>query len=197
MVLLVDMDEVFSDFVGGACKVHGVDPEFVKRYRVTFKTWEIVTAIESYKNRGSDNKVVFTQKDFWAKILVYEYMFWKTLNPLPWAYELRAYLDGLDCEWYLVSSPFNSEDCHRGKIQWIHRFFGKRFDRFILTPYKHLLAKEGAVLIDDSPINCEKFQNNGGLSYLYGSSPLASFEAAQDPVGSLQQFIVSINRKTP
>lgn len=194
MILYVDMDEVFSDFIGGACHLHKVDKQKVHNHCREIKTWSISSAIEGQLKIKRTLKYtdVFTETDLWSPILANEFEFWSRLEPTPWANTLLSFLELCPYEWYLVSSPFNSEQCHQGKIRWIHRFFGPKFDRFLLTPYKHLLSQPGTLLIDDSPTNCEKFRANGGLSYLFGSSPLASVEANKDPVKDLVAGIFNL-----
>ncbi len=38
---------------------------------------------------------------------------------------------------------------------------------YVIGPHKHLLAKSGGILIDDSDTNCQKFRLSGGTPILF------------------------------
>jgi 5'(3')-deoxyribonucleotidase len=181
MIFYMDLDEVFSDFVGAICRIHHLDKLAVISYARENKQWSITPALTHLLCRE------ITEKEMWAPVLENELEFWLSLRPLPWALQLLDYLDKSGLEWYLVSAPYNSTACHEGKIKWIHAFFGEHFDRFILTPYKFLLAKPNTMLIDDSPKNIEQFRINGGQAHLFGNSTVASAEAFWDPMKDLEK----------
>jgi hypothetical protein len=51
-------------------------------------------------------------------------------------------------------------------MRFLHRHFGVKFNKFILTSCKEHLAS-GSVLVDDSDKNIEKWENNGGVGILF------------------------------
>lgn len=201
--LYVDMDEVICDFVGGACRIHGVNHlrNEVDNFRIENKTWCMVEAVGRLKTpRNSD----FGVKDFWRPILNAGESFWANLDPTPWANHLITKLNSSKYakRWYILSSPINHHDCHSGKIKWLRRFFGPEFNRFILTPHKELFSRPGAILIDDNHHNLEKFSESvdmggesytvGGIGYLFGSSPMAHPEDRKNPVEAFEKFLERI-----
>ncbi len=82
--------------------------------------------------------------------------------------------------WSMLSIPFRSDNGHivvctspskdpgsaAGKIRWMERHISKGFRAFIVTPVKHMLARPGAVLVDDSDEKVNKFREHGGQAIL-------------------------------
>jgi len=61
--------------------------------------------------------------------------------------------------------------------------FGDGFQDYILTREKHLLARKGAVLIDDSDANVDAFNRGGGRGILFPQVWNSKYRlAGQDPV---------------
>lgn len=156
MRILLDLDEVLADFVGGAAKVWGTTKEELEKVWV-LGTWHMDPALATVLGKT----VAEMEDEFWGPIDGHP-EFWSELEPLPWSGELIDLVSSLTDDWFIVSSPRNLECCRLGKERWIKRVFGKAFDRFHLTPYKHTLAMRDTVLIDDSDDNVKVFRANFG-----------------------------------
>jgi 5'(3')-deoxyribonucleotidase len=150
IILYVDLDEVFADFIGDACKLFGCTRDEVEANR-GYSEWSILDALSKTTGKTID------QETFWQKIRLYGPEFWELLDPLPWAIELYSYLESTRLPWHIVTTPGPFEESETGKRRWIKQFFGPEFDRYHMTPHKHLFSRPGAVLIDDSWSNIKKF----------------------------------------
>ena len=145
--IFCDLDGVLADFIGGACKLHGIN---LDPYPVG--VWDFVAHI------GMDPKV------FWAPL---GYNFWGSLDPTPEFDQLTGRLAELDAEVYLLSSPCDTHGCRDGKQDWVADHWPAMKDRLILTRAKEALAGPGRVLIDDSDYNCKAWLANGGQTVLF------------------------------
>jgi 5'(3')-deoxyribonucleotidase len=148
-IIYVDMDEVFSDFTGGACAAFGVSREELEAHRG--ESWSIVQAL------GKASGKELTQEKFWKVIHLRGIEFWESLEVLPWADELFELLQETNLEWHIVSTPWGNEESEVGKRRWLKRYFGHGFDRYHFTKRKYLLSYPGTVLIDDAEHNTKKF----------------------------------------
>jgi len=160
--ILLDMDEVLVDFIGGACEVFGVPRQELEDNRPN-NQWEIVSVLSECLQSK------LTLDGFWEEIHEYGQDFWIDLKPLPWAEELLSLVRETTNNWYIVSAPSRCHSSHVGKIKWLKSYFGKEFDKFILTPHKHLFAKRKTLLIDDRESNVTKFMQHGGDALLFAS----------------------------
>jgi hypothetical protein len=78
-----------------------------------------------------------------------------------------------------------------GKVHWLQQFFDPRFRRYMLGSHKHLMAKPGVVLIDDSDAKCEKFIEAGGGAILFPQPWNSNYDQidARKPYGSRLAFV--------
>lgn len=168
--IFLDMDEVLVDFVGGACRRWGVTVEAV-RSNWPVGEWDIVPPLSKVVNavpRGQrPDWSALTEAEFWRHIHDRGPDFWCNLEPHPWLEDLLTAVRAVTPDWYIVSSPSRCPSSHAGKATWLKRYFGPLFDRFLLTPHKHLLAGPGAVLIDDREETVERFVAHGGRGILF------------------------------
>lgn len=174
MKILLDMDEVLVDFIGGACKVHGIT---LAQLRTNWEPgeWSIVTPMGKFL--GWDNRPNDVQREmywtdlFWKPIHEAGSEFWRNLEPLPnWmdVWELCAKTVGRG-NLYIVSAPSKETCSYTGKVEWIKEHLSRSFDRFFLTPHKGLLAAPDRLLVDDRASNIRMFQSNGGMGVLFPS----------------------------
>lgn len=162
MRLFIDIDEVLADFVGGACKAHGVPLELMRAHQVP-GTWDISKALRHAKNVPAHK---WDMDAFWQPMRTTE--FWQSLNWTEHGKQLLEYIKPrFGNNWWLLSAPNHCHTSYNGKVAWIKAEFGATFDRFILTPHKELLAQPGTILIDDRPANLDKWTKAGGTSILY------------------------------
>ena len=184
LVILVDADEVLFDFVAGAARVHGVEPESLNAYR-TPGIWSISDPLgELVLGRP------FTQEEFWAPINEAKETFWENLEPLPWFKELIEFVEEHSREWHIVSAPSRCPTSYNGKVRAFKKVFGKDFDRFILTPHKHLFAKPETILIDDRLENVERFNRAGGYGFVFPTIGNSLHEYRDVPLDQLRLSFV-------
>lgn len=197
MKIFVDLDEVFSDFRGSACRVHGVDPKECDNILVDLAQWDIIYALRVLKNNQ-----LFNHEDFWRPIHAEGVSFWENLDPLPWANDLRQFLDDTGYPWYILTAPCRGHEVYEGKLKWMWKFFGEDFRNFIITPHKYLFAGPDRLLVDDSETNIERWVEHpdswpgkltlsGGIGHLFATNPcVAEDHARQQP---FEHFVSSFN----
>ena len=167
MVILLDMDELLSDFIGGVCRLFGVTRTELEQYR-RLGDWSIVKPLCRVLLERNPAGEPLTTNDMWTQIDYEGQGFWRHLKPLPTKKPLLHLAASVGDEWYVVSSPSNHHGCHVGKIEWFKYFVDNNFNsRLILTPNKHLLANKNTVLIDDRYKNIKRFEQAGGKGILF------------------------------
>lgn len=181
-MVLLDLDDVLVDFTSAACAVHGIDPAILDLRR-TPGIWSWTE--ESWPNLSA--------AQFWQPINAAGSRFWYSLKPLPWLADLFALADSITetlNEWHIVTSPSWDESCYSGKVAWLKTTFGKSFDRFHLTSYKEMFAKEGTLLIDDREENCEAFTAAGGQAVVFPTLGNKFHAHRADPVAYLKSLLL-------
>lgn len=179
--ILLDMDEVICDFTGGACDVMGVHRGDLELARKS-NEWSIEPAFSRILNRS------VTSREMWSAINLYGDHFWAELLPLPWMKDVVNLVSRYSDNWHIVTSPSLSASSYNGKVRWLKRMFGARFDRFVITPHKELFAKAG-ILIDDRPENIRKFQAMGGQAILFPAFGNSLRQYAMNPVPKLETLL--------
>jgi hypothetical protein len=159
--ILLDLDGVIVDFVGGVCKWFGVKNPYIAGSnppRGDLRAWDIVSLLgfDSYK--------------FWNGL---NYDFWAHLPQTKESHEivqLAIAFVGADSVCFL-SSPCRTPGCSDGKIQWVTKHFPSI--PLILSvsipgkaPPKEMLAGPDAILVDDYTLNVRKFIEYGGAGFL-------------------------------
>ncbi len=135
-VIYLDMDQVLADFEHGAYRVHNTTHEEVVKQGRKPGDW----SLEPWLG-GSQNK-------FWEPIHKAGKKFWLGLPPLPWIRQLISLVRYYSMEWYVLTSPSICHTSYVGKLMW-GSLYDIPTDKIIITKHKHLLAKPGALLIDD------------------------------------------------
>lgn len=154
VTILLDMDEVLVDFVSAAIALHGQDRETVYARWKPGK-WSMTEPLQ------------LTPDQFWEPIHRAGADFWVNLEPKPWIEELIKIVEQYTRNWHVVTSPSRCPTCYDGKVRWLKNYFGPGFDRFAITPHKHLFAKPNTILIDDRGENCRKFEAYGGDAIIF------------------------------
>ncbi len=168
--ILLDMDGVLTDFVGGALRIHGW----------TREAFEHVWPLQSYDLAGP---MGLTEEAFWRPISAMNEVFWMGLQPLPWARELMELIRSVTDDWYIVSRPSQDPSCYSGKAFWLKRFFqDQSFDRFVLTPHKHIFVGPNVLLIDDLEENINNFVAVGGDGLVFPSRHNCLHRFANNPM---------------
>lgn len=149
LTILLDMDGVLADFVGGICRLRGEEVR-----------WPDHNRLPEFFGYGSSTEM-------WSYIDTEGDTFWRQLEILPWARQLVDV-----CQQHgrvmICTSPSANPACAAGKMQWLQNFFSDRFFReFVITPRKWVCAGPRTVLIDDHPRHCQEFQQAGGHAFLW------------------------------
>lgn len=153
MRVILDLDCVLCDFIGGVCRLRGVPAEDVMRLWVPGE-YPMDPALSGALGRRS----VMTAEEFWRPIQAAGADFWSGLEPLPWARELADLVRSLTDDWLVVTSPSRCETSYLGKLRWCRAFFGNpHFDRLAMHRYKYVYAQPGVCLVDDYDDNCRAF----------------------------------------
>lgn len=143
----LDMDGVLSDFIGGACAVHGRN-DFVE-YDI-WKYWGM------------------SEERFWEPLCNRE--FWAGLERTLEADDIiAAAVRNYDTsEIYILTMPsrFSPEESAAGKLLWIKKHYPFLADQYILTRDKALLAGPRTLLVDDNDDNIRIFEEAGGRTFL-------------------------------
>ena len=174
--MILDMDEVMVDFVGGALRAHGWTR---KRLYAAWPPgeWDMAAPMG------------LTLEEFWAPLTAAGENFWTGLEPHPWLPRLLALVEGLTKDWYIVSSPSQCSSCHAGKARWLKTRFGPHFDRFAITPHKHLFANPDTLLIDDRDETVRRFTDYGGVGLVFPARHNRLHRLADDPVRYLETVL--------
>lgn len=146
MKYLLDMDGVIADFVGGASVVFDVD-------------------LSQMDNWHIEKFMGLSEAEFWMIVNAQGPEFWENLPEYAWTDDLVRLLG--ENSFVISTAPSRSPDSAYGKIKWLHRKFGPKFNRYMLGRQKELMAKSGLVLIDDKEANVEKFRQAGGQAVLF------------------------------
>lgn len=146
--VLLDLDGVLVDFVGGICRAHGRDgytPQCWDFYR---SEWEMADA------------------EFWKPTM--QPAFWSQLD---WTPDGRRIFNRCvqAVGWhsvYLLTSG-RSAAAAAGKTTWVEREVGRDWlDRLLIGHCKHLCAHSSHILVDDYDRNVKAFRAAGGRSVL-------------------------------
>lgn len=144
--VLLDMDGVVVDFIGGAFAWHGrTVPD-----EVPWKIWECMG---------------LTEEEFWEPL---GFEFWSSLKPTSDGMELVAELERLAGTENIavLSSPCLTRGCADGKLAWLESHLPQFSRRYLLGPAKQFAAGPGKVLVDDYWHNIEGFRKAGGEAVL-------------------------------
>lgn len=149
--ILLDMDGVLADFF---------TPALARCNNASLTTISATEYVES--GFGFDMAKVFciTPKKFWQAI---DWdAFWSNLVPFRHAGQLIDALYETGLPVYISSSPSQGRDCVPDKIEWLRRYLSVPMTACMFGSAKHLMARPGALLIDDYAKNCDAFIEAGG-----------------------------------
>lgn len=160
-LIFLDMDEVLVDFVGGACRLFGIDYRKIENR----SEWDIVPYLSrELQKLGGEG---LTDNGFWDRIDEAGEDFWLGLEELPWFGDVLELCGQSVDRVIIVTTPSVHVSSYAGKVKWLQRRFGRDFREFRLFWNKELLAKSDRLLIDDNPDNCLEFKRAGGESVVF------------------------------
>ncbi|MGD9726515.1 MAG: hypothetical protein AB7L09_00585 [Nitrospira sp.] len=154
--VLLDLDGVLVDFLGGACRLHNKpyngyphDPAT----QIEQRPWDIEPLFE------------MTAPQVWDPM---GREFWANLEPLPHCHEYveilsRKFGEENIC---ILTSPIRTDGCIDGKMDWIRRHLPQFSRRFLVGPAKQFCASPRHVLVDDHAKNIEAFRDAGGHVFM-------------------------------
>ena len=150
--VLLDMDGVLVNFVGGICKALGKENPFDNRHNLG--KWDLA-AIWG-----------ISEEEFWEACS--SHLFWTHLD---WMLDgrmiLRAAEDAVGAEnVYILTTPAPDPESAYGKLRWMERELPEYRPRLLMGACKHLCAVPGQILVDDADHNVKAFQEAGGQAIL-------------------------------
>ena len=156
--IFVDLDEVLGDWLTPALSIWGYDPSklFAAWDKLSPRPWDVFQVIDMHPSEA------------WKAIEIAGASFWANLPLLPHAKQLIKTCEAIG-ETTILTSPSLHSSSYAGKVQWLGRHFGRGFarGRALIGASKHVVARPGAVLIDDSPANCKAWEAEGGRAILF------------------------------
>lgn len=155
--VLLDMDGVLVDFLGGACRLHNKTYEGLPHdpdNQPEQKPWDIEPLFE------------MTPPELWDPM---GREFWANLDPLPHAFEVvdiltKRFGEENIC---LLTSPVRTDGCIDGKMDWIRKHLPQFKRQFLVGPAKQFAASAQHVLVDDHAKNIEAFKDAGGHVFMF------------------------------
>jgi 5'(3')-deoxyribonucleotidase len=157
--IYVDMDGVLANFMHGALSLFGKESLLEKG------AWpEAITDVTK--------AIGISGEEFWAEVLHHGVGFWENLGRYGWT---KPFIKDLEKasggEVYILSSPGHgllAGQAIHGKMIWLCKHLPKYgYEHFIFTREKYLLARPGAILIDDFSEAVDKFGEAGGYGILF------------------------------
>lgn len=146
-IILLDMDGVIANFMGGVSEVFGIN-------------------VENYHSWNVNEFLGISEKKFWNEIHRQPF-FWMNLEKYEWADYLVQLCEKKADEVYICTSPAMDGKCYSEKYEWICDNYPQFKNKIILTNNKQLLANDKTILIDDSSKNCKQFYQNDGKYIMF------------------------------
>lgn len=200
--VLLDLDCVLADFVGGVADVWGLSREELLA-EWTPGEYPMNSAVGRAAGKkgwttGIESESV-QEWMFWERIERCP-GFWSGLNRLPWMVSLVTIVREMTDDWWVVTAPSRCPRCIPEKREWCRRELGfpvgHWFDRFQPTPHKYLFANPSAVLIDDHEENCRKFEEHGGRAILFPAHHNRLHLQSNDPMPRVLDQLEKLCRST-
>lgn len=174
-IIYLDLDGVLVNFVKGVYEILGEKSPILGESDMT-------------KWYG------LSHNQFWKEINKYGEAWWADLERLSWADELFDFcqekfeLDNM----FFLTSPSRLPGCLSGKLKWIQKHYPQMQRKVIFTPQKHLCAREGRILIDDTKSKTSKFHEYGGVGLLFPALYNDCWKLADKPVDFIKEQINNI-----
>lgn len=182
MRILLDLDEVLADFVGGICSMYDVPKDILLSHWEEGK-WDIIPPLDKWiQSRGFSEGMV-NEQVFWRRLNNHT-RFWTDLQPLPWMREMLDLARSYGDNWRIVSTPSRCQSSWTGKGIWCMGKLGnvEGLYRLRLTYDKTEFARSDAVLIDDQESTVEKFVLAGGKGIVFPAYHNNLSQYRHDPV---------------
>ena len=159
--VFLDMDGVCVDFIGGLHRALGIEYKALE-YPYEASKYEMFEELCARTNGRVSMDNLYRACDSSG--------FWASLEWDPMGKEICDTIAAVTLDWKhsvcICTSPMANPDAWAGKVQWLKKHMPDVKDIAIMTAPKCLLAKPGAVLIDDKDSNVEQFRKAGGAAFL-------------------------------
>lgn len=167
--VLLDLDGVLADFVGGAAKLFMKDVRTATCY-------------------GLENCWKIDKSYFWSCL---DYDFWINLEPTQEADQIvKMCVEAVGLESIaILSHPCLTKGCSDGKRDWVHRHFPRLFKRILLGGAKHFCASYNSFLVDDTDDQVKSFMDHGGRAFLFPRPWNSGRDRIQDSLEALQSTL--------
>ena len=151
MTCFLDMDGVLADYYAGICRAFGLDPW---PFKCRLGDWNFFTGAPL--NQTNETVAPLMGAGFYAN-----------LDLLPDARRIVERAEEVySGDVYFLTAPWDTPGCFDGKLAWVKKHFPGYARRMLVGSPKEACAHPGAILFDDSPVNCEKFRTHGGEAFL-------------------------------
>ena len=170
MKVLLDMDGVLVNTVGGICDFFDIKSPYV--YGAS-ADWDLS------KTLGIQHK------DLWPHL---GYEFWRDLKPYPWMKDVVSLLEenfGKEniC---LLTSPCGTRGCGDGKTDWAKEHLPDY--KILIGSAKEFCASPDRLLVDDNNENVAGFRKEGGYAFLF-AGPWNAKHKIVDPYKDLEKGV--------
>jgi 5'(3')-deoxyribonucleotidase len=154
--ILLDMDGVGTDFVGAFMTLVGMT---ATQQAKVYEEWT--------PGEYNINRVLgLSGNAMWQRISKAGIEFWSDMPEYPWFDKFYADLSAIAPVTF-CTSPGSSHTAAAGKVIWLQKKFGDKFNKYVLTPHKELLSMPGNILIDDCDENINEFNKGEGMGILF------------------------------
>lgn len=160
--ICLDLDGVLCDFILPAIRL------FTDNLQDVMQRWPVGI---NHNEKGSyiiyDLLGVKSHK-FWEVIKEKGkgHQFWAELPRYMWCMDLMNACREI-APTIILTSPSRAVSSVKGKVCWMQRQFGMKFDGYLIGSGKHHCARPGSILIDDQDKNCEAWREHGGTAIVF------------------------------
>ena len=174
----LDMDGVISNFTAQAW------PLFTKGKKYEDHEWQ-------KWGQKMEDELGIPPYRFWPTIDRAGTIFWANMPKWEWTDELIKMLGPKNI--CICTSPSRQPECVFGKRMWLVNN-GYANLSYAIIKHKHLMARPGRILIDDTPKKVDKWRAAGGDAILF-PQPWNENYAITDRVGYVREQIELIDSK--
>ena len=175
MNILLDMDGVLVDFVGGCIEAHGSVEKASDQ--VAYNFWRDWKSAWSRKFEWGDESM--TDFEFWSACSGGD--FWRSLKPYSWTVEFYSELRKIAPVKIVTSPRYEDPECFAGKLHWLKAHLGIEPSDVVFASKKWLLNGNGNILIDDHDDQFDNFISHGGDAIIFPQPWNHGFQSAKLP----------------
>lgn len=175
--IVLDMDGVLADFIGGICKHHDMANPYV--HLANRGQWHI------------DKIWGMSPREFWSGV---DYTFWTSLEKTELADTLVSTaieLVGIENVYVCTVCPDGSTRAYStavyAKKDWIGFHFPELINQLVFCKDKYLLANDSTVLVDDADHNLTAFDLAGG----YSVAVPRPWNSCHDKSGNTNYYVIN------